>query len=64
MLTAQAGPEVVKLAESSNEIYISALFQLRGELFGRQGILFVNDEAACAAMTKGAAEDKVALMIV
>ena len=53
LLTAQADPERVKLAEPPNEVYIfelfaiaASVFHLRGELFGRQVILVVYNEAA------------------
>ena len=70
-MTAQAEPGPVRLSESSDEIYIfgllstaASVFQLGGGLSGRRVILFVGDEAACAAMAKGTAKDKVALMLV
>ena len=42
----------------------ASVFQHRDELFGRQVILFVGNEAACAAMTKKTAKNKVALALV
>ena len=43
---------------------VATICQLRGELFGRKVLLFAEGEAACAALTKGAAKKKVALALV
>ena len=59
------------MAAKTNKIYIFELFasaapvfQLREELRGRKVILFVDNEAACAALANGAAKSQVALMLV
>ena len=59
------------MVANSNEIYIFELLacgtvvsQRRDELWGRKVIQFVDNEAACAALTKGAANSRVALMLV
>ena len=43
---------------------IATIFQPRDELWRRKVISPVDDEAACAALTKGAANNKEALMLV
>ena len=40
------------------------MFRLRDRLWGEDVILFVYDEAACAALTKGKAKNKIALISV
>ena len=63
--------ELNALAASTNPIYIYELFamaasicQLREQLTGKRAILFVDNEAACAALTTGAAEVPGALLSV
>ena len=60
-----------KLAETTNKIYIfelfaaaATVFRLREQLTNKRVILFVDNEAACAAMTSGTAKNKCALTIV
>ena len=43
---------------------VVVIFQHRGELRGMKAILFVDTDAACAALTKGSAKNTVALMLV
>ena len=65
LLYAQAGDELHDMAPKSNAIYIfeffaaiATVFQLRDELWGRNVILSLDDEAVCAATTTGAANKK------
>ena len=64
---AQADQKLQGIAFTCNRIYIFELFAaaatvflLRDFLWARKGILFVVNEAACAALTKGAARNGVA----
>ena len=61
LLIAQADEKLRMLAATSNRICLfelfaasTTVFQLRDRLWGRRVILFVDNEAACAALTKGA----------
>ena len=60
-----------KLALSANRINTSRLCAaiatisgLRDELWGRRAITFAANQAACAALTKGAAKDRLALTLI
>ena len=48
------------------ELYVAVLAipQLRDEPPGRQAILFVDNEADCATLTKGEGKNEMALMLV
>ena len=70
-LVAQADSKLRELAGKSNETYIfglfgcvAAVFQLRGEFWGRKVILFVDNEVACAALTRVTAENREAPKLV
>ena len=70
LLAAQADQKLRDMAASSNKIYIYELLaavatvrQLRDRVWRGEVILFVGSEAACAASTKGAAEEIVALTL-
>ena len=59
------------LAAQTNKIYIfelyaavATVFALRRQLDGKKIILFVDNEAACAALTSGAAKNRCALLLV
>ena len=69
LLTGSADSRLRKLVKSPNEIYVFGLFamaaaahQLQSELDGGKLILFGDDEAACATLTKEAANVDVALV--
>ena len=71
LLRAKANEKLRSLAATSNAIYIfelsapiAAMSQLCDELRGREAFLPVSNEAACTALTKGAAKNKVASMLV
>ena len=60
-----------KLALSANRINtfrlcaaIATISELRNELWGRRAITFAANQAACAALTKGAAKDRLALTLI
>ena len=70
-LRTQAKWKLRGVAEISNRMYIcelfaavATIFQLRVKQWGRKAILFVDNEAASAASTRGAAGNKVTLMLV
>ena len=67
---AQAGHKLQDLAATSNGIYIfelsaaaASVSRFRGRVWGRRVILFVGNEAARAALTKGISWNKAALML-
>ena len=71
LLKGSSEDELNALAASTNPIYIYELFaiiastfQLREQLAGKRAILFVNNEAACAALTTGASKAPGALLLV
>ena len=71
LLKGTSDGELNALAASTNPIYIYELFatvasvlQLREQLTGKRAILFVDNEAACAALTTGAAKVRGALLLV
>ena len=71
LLPGRADLKLHSAAAKSNKIYIFELsaslafdFQPRGELLGRKVALFVDNAAACAALTRGAARIEVAPMLV
>ena len=71
LFASQADAELRRLASSTNKIYIYELyaavakvFATKGALKGTKLILSVDNEAACAALTKGAAKNRCALMLV
>ena len=71
LLIAQADEKLHMLAATPNKIYIfkhfaaSATVSLpRGRLWGRIVILFLDNEAACAALTKWASRSKASLLLV
>ena len=74
LLEGTADEELNTLATSTNPIYVyeqvvtvamvATIFQLREQLTGRRAILFACNEAACAAIARGAAKNKGALLFV
>ena len=71
LITGRAAERLRNLALLANEIYIvglyaavDAIFKLRGELCDAKVILFAGNGAACAALTKGAAENRLAVALV
>ena len=68
---AQAEQKLQDVAAISNEIYVfelfvavPAVFQLCAHLRGREVILFADSEDDCAALTDGAAKNKIDLALV
>ena len=71
LLNGSSSDELNALAASTNSIYISELFamaasvfQLGEQLTGKRAILFVDNEAACAALTAGTSRAPGALLLV
>ena len=71
LLKGASDGELNALAAATNPIYIYELFataasalQLREQLTGKRAIHFVDNEAACAALTTGAAKVRGALLLV
>ena len=71
LLKGSSSDELNALAASTNAIYIFELFataasvlQLREQLTGERAILFVDNEAACAALTTGTSRVPGALLLV
>ena len=63
LLHGEGGKELRSLTLAADQIYIfelhaaaAAVFELRGELRNRKIVLFVDNEAASAALTTGAAK--------
>ena len=71
LLKGSSGEELCALAASTNTIFIfelfamaASVFQLREQLTGKRVILFVDNEAACAALTAGTSKVPGALLLV
>ena len=67
----EAQEKLHSLDSSTSKIYIfelfagvAAIYNLRDELWCRKVLLFVDNEAPCAALTKGAANNWIAWMLV
>ena len=70
LLKGTANGEHNEIAASTNPIYIcelfavvAAVFQTRELPIGKKASFFVDNEAACAALTTGAAKNPVALLL-
>ena len=70
LLIAQANKKLRDLGATSNMIYIfglfaavGAVFQFRDRLWRRRAILFADNEAACAALTRGISRNEAALLL-
>ena len=71
LITRRAAERLRNLALLANKIYIvglyaavDAIFKLRGELCDAKVILFAGNGAACAALTKDAAGNRLAVALV
>ena len=71
VFTSKADKALTGLAAWANKIYVFELFAAvatvfvpRQQLAGRKIIIFVDNEAACAALTTGAAKNRCALLLV
>ena len=71
LLKGSSSGELNALAASTNAIFIfelfamvASVFQLRAHLTGKRVILFVDNEAACAALTTGTSRVRGALLLV
>ena len=71
LFVARRDSKLRETASKSNKIYIFGLlacvesvFRIRGDLWGRKVILIVDNEAACAVLTRGTAASRVAPTLV